>query len=84
VEHYLESYVDHFNLRHRFHLNTRVKQIVREDKLGKWRLDFEGHPSQHFDKVVLATGPHIIPTMPKFEGAHLFEGDIIHSKSFKR
>lgn len=84
VEEYIESYVDHFDLRRHFRLNTTVERICREGDDGQWRLDLKGQPSQLFDKVLLATGPHVKPTMPKIEGSESFTGRIIHSKAFKR
>ncbi|KAL6414436.1 FAD/NAD(P)-binding domain-containing protein [Ilyonectria robusta] len=83
VNQYLESYVDHFNLRPHMRLNTAVKRIVREES-NKWRLDFEFAPSEYYEKVVIATGPHHEPVMPTIQGARLFSGRIIHSKAFKR
>jgi dimethylaniline monooxygenase (N-oxide forming) len=84
VEDYLEAYADHFDLRPHFRLSTSIKSISKEDDDGRWRLDFEEQPSEWFDKVIVATGPHIRPMMPEFEGADLFTGQLIHSKSFKR
>ncbi|PTB44171.1 hypothetical protein M441DRAFT_186554 [Trichoderma asperellum CBS 433.97] len=85
VEDYLEAYASHFNLRPHFRLSTTVRSVSREDEgEGRWRLDFEGRPSEWFDKVVVATGPHIKPVIPEFEGADLFTGRLIHSKSFKK
>lgn len=83
VNQYLESYVDHFNLRPHMRLNTAVKHIAREES-NKWRLDFEFAPSEYYEKVVIATGPHHEPVMPTIQGARLFSGRIIHSKAFKR
>ncbi|KAL7938595.1 flavin monooxygenase-like protein [Trichoderma chlorosporum] len=84
VEDYLEAYVEHFDLRPHFRLSTSVSSIAREGQDGKWRLDLEGRPSEWFDKVVMATGPHIRPMMPSLEGSDLFTGRLIHSKGFKK
>ncbi|KAL7951736.1 flavin monooxygenase-like protein [Trichoderma barbatum] len=84
VEDYLEAYVEHFDLSPHFYLSTSVKSISREEKDGRWRLDFDRRPSEWFDKVVVATGPHIRSMMPVFEGADLFTGRLIHSKGFKK
>lgn len=85
VEDYLEAYASHFNLGPHFRLSTTVRLIARDGEgEGRWRLDFEGRPSEWFDKVVVATGPHKTPVMPDFEGADLFTGRLIHSKSFKK
>ncbi|KAF7558843.1 hypothetical protein G7046_g5305 [Stylonectria norvegica] len=84
VNEYLESYVDYFDLRPHLRLNTAVKYVAREDEADRWRLDFENAPSLYFDKVVIATGPHLEPVMPRIEGADEFKGSILHSKAFKR
>lgn len=84
VNEYLENYADHFNLRPHLRLNTVVKHVAREEESNRWRLDFELAPSEHFDKVVIATGPHLNPVMPEINGSSLFAGTILHSKSFKR
>jgi dimethylaniline monooxygenase (N-oxide forming) len=85
VEEYLEAYASHFNLRSHFRLSTTVSSISWDGKCtGRWRLDFDGRPSEWFDRIVMATGPHVKPVMPKFEGADLFTGRLIHSKRFKK
>ena len=84
MEEYLESYVDHFNLRPRFQLNSKVKSVIHEDADDMWRVDVEGSPPRYFDRVVMATGPHVRPMMPTIEGSHLFKGRIAHSRAFKR
>ncbi|KAH7143675.1 flavin monooxygenase-like protein [Dactylonectria macrodidyma] len=84
VHEYLESYVDHFELRPFLRLNTVVKHVAREEESNKWRLDFEFAPSEYFEKVVIATGPHYEPVMPTIQGSRLFAGRLIHSKAFKR
>lgn len=83
VEEYLERYADHFNLRPHCILNTVVERVSREEN-GKWRLDFRNRPSGWFDKLVMATGPHGRVVMPRFEGAEMFTGRILHVKAFKR
>jgi len=85
MENYIESYVDHYDLRPHFRLNTAVSSIALDDT-GKWQLDFKdgNPPQQYFDKVVVATGPHVKPMLPVFEGQELFKGQIIHSMAFKR
>jgi dimethylaniline monooxygenase (N-oxide forming) len=79
----MERYADHFNLGPHCKLNTAVERVSREDD-GRWRLDFKDEPPLWFDKVVMATGPHVRAVMPTFQGAHLFTGRILHVKAFKR
>lgn len=85
IEKYIESYVDHFSLRPHFQLNTTVTSITWEDSRERWRVEFDnGASSRHFDKVVVATGPHARPMVPSFQGQDLFTGSIVHSQAFKR
>lgn len=84
MEDYLESYVDHFGLRPRFQLNSKVKSVIHEDADERWRIDIEDGAPRYFNRVVIATGPHVRPMMPSIEGAHLFKGRIAHSRAFKR
>ena len=84
VEEYIESYVDHFDLARHFKLDTTVERVCWEEDAGQWRLVFKGQPSERFDKVLFATGPHVEPTMPEIQGSQSFSGRIIHSKAFKR
>jgi hypothetical protein len=83
VEEYLESYADHFNLRPHLRLCADVQRVWRDDERGKWQVDVAGAPSEYFDKVVMATGPHQLPMMPQFEGEELFMGRLMHSRAFK-
>ncbi|KAM5384325.1 hypothetical protein ACJZ2D_001630 [Fusarium nematophilum] len=84
VNEYLENYVNHFGLRPHLRLDTAVNHVAREDESNKWRLDFEFAPSEYYEKVIIATGPHLEPVMPKIQGAKLFGGRILHSRAFKR
>lgn len=84
MEEYLEDYVNHFNIWPKCELSTTVTSIVYQGDRDKWRIEFDGKPSRTFDKVVMATGPHVQPTMPEIQGSHLFKGRILHSRAFKR
>ncbi|TQV99337.1 hypothetical protein V2A60_004811 [Cordyceps javanica] len=84
VEKYIESYVEHFQLAPHFRLNTRITHISEIEETGQWKIDIEGAPSQYFDKVVMATGPHAKATAFQLEGQNLFAGEVMHSQQFKR
>jgi dimethylaniline monooxygenase (N-oxide forming) len=81
---YIESYAEHFNLNKCFRLSTSVRRISYDIATKKWILDIGGAGLETFDKVVVAMGINTIPNIPKLTGAELFEGDYIHSQSFKR
>ncbi|PMB68196.1 Dimethylaniline monooxygenase [N-oxide-forming] 4 [Beauveria bassiana] len=84
VQKYIESYVEHFCLAPHFRLNTTVTHISESEETGRWRIDIAGAPSQNFDKVVMATGPHVKATPFRLEGQEVFEGEVMHSQRFKR
>lgn len=84
MQEYIESYVAHFQLAPHFRLNAAITHISEIEETGKWKIDIQGAPSQYFDKVVMATGPHVKPTAFQLEGQDLFAGEVIHSQRFKR
>ncbi|KAG9251174.1 flavin monooxygenase-like protein [Emericellopsis atlantica] len=84
VEEYLEAYVDHFHLRPHLRLNATVERIVFVDEKQQWRIDVHGEDARHFDRIVMATGPHVRPSMPHVENSRLLTAEFIHSKAFKR
>ncbi|ATY59071.1 dimethylaniline monooxygenase 2 [Cordyceps militaris] len=84
VQRYIESYVEHFELAPHFRLNASVTRISEIEETGRWKIDIGGAPSQYFDKVVMATGPHVKATAFRLEGQELFAGEVMHSQQFKR
>ncbi|KAK5940865.1 hypothetical protein PMZ80_007282 [Knufia obscura] len=82
---YLCSYADHFDVKRHVKLNTKVKQILREN--GQWILEVEDVTSgsvstQRFDRVAIATGSYYAPRWPKLEGLEKFSGKAFHSIDF--
>lgn len=43
----------------------------------------KGSPSRYFDKVVMATGPHVKDVVPEVRGSSQFSGQMLHSRAFK-
>ncbi|KAK7416725.1 hypothetical protein QQX98_005051 [Neonectria punicea] len=84
VQRYLESYVEHFNLTDKLRLGTTVNIVKRDDKEDRWVVDVEGSGPEYFDKVVVATGINSRPHLPELDGVEQFEGEILHSRAFKR
>ncbi|OAA77925.1 dimethylaniline monooxygenase 2 [Akanthomyces lecanii RCEF 1005] len=84
VQEYIESYVKHFQLAPHFRLNASITHISEIEETGKWRVDIEGAPSQYFDKLVMATGPHVKATPFRLDGQDLFAGEVMHSQRYKR
>lgn len=81
---YVESYVQHFDLDRHFRLNSTVTRISEIEQTGKWKVDIKGSPSEYFDKIVIATGPHVKATKFHLKGQDKFAGQAIHSQAFKR
>jgi len=87
VDQYLNAYCNHFDLHKHICLSTEVKSVDRNEANNKWLLSIATNgqlpETLEFDKIVLATGPHVVPKQPVLEGRSLFSGSVIHSISFK-
>jgi putative flavoprotein involved in K+ transport len=79
VVEYLEDYARHHGLKARF--GTEVRRIDRAP--DGWRLSVDGGDlvAPH---VVVATGHNHTPFMPDWPGREGFEGELLHSKSYRR
>ncbi|KAF5537207.1 flavin depend monooxygenase [Fusarium napiforme] len=84
VEEYVESYVDHFNFRDKLRLGVSVEKVRRDGEGNRWVVDIQGSGPEYFDKVIMATGGNNRPHIPKVEGMDQFEGEVLHSRAFKR
>ena len=84
MQKYLEDYVEHFNLTSRLRLSTIVTGVHRDDEHDRWIVDVEGSGPEYFDKVIIASGINSRPHVPKLEGLEQFEGEVLHSRAFKR
>lgn len=82
---YLGSYADHFDLRRHYHLNTKVKHILRQG--DRWALQVTDQTTNttrtdYFDRVCTATGTYFSPRFPKLQGIEKFGGRVLHSIDF--
>lgn len=78
---YYIDYTDHFGLRENIEFNTRVDYIRPvEDNL--WEATLSNGEVRRYAGVLLANGHHWHRRMPEFEGH--FDGEIIHSKDYKK
>ncbi|UPK97593.1 hypothetical protein LCI18_008528 [Fusarium solani-melongenae] len=84
VQKYLEDYVEHFSLTSRLRLSTIVNGVHRDDEQDRWIVNVEGSGPEYFDKVIIASGINSRPHVPKLEGLEQFEGEVLHSRAFKR
>jgi putative flavoprotein involved in K+ transport len=78
VVEYLERYARHHDIDIRF--GTEVRRIDHEP--GGWRLSLDGGDLVA-PYVVVATGHNHTPFMPDWPGREGFEGELIHSKSYR-
>jgi dimethylaniline monooxygenase (N-oxide forming) len=82
----MESYAKHFDMLNDIVFNAELKQVSRDQKDSKWRLDLvvDGKPRvEEFDKVAFCHGYQTIPKMPGFDGVEKFEGEVIHTQKFR-
>jgi hypothetical protein len=85
---YLNSYVDHFDLRDTIEFDTEVVRCEPLDERGLtgWRVDIrlpDGATAvRHYAGVIVANGHHWDRRYPDYPGE--FSGKQIHSKDYKR
>ena len=79
VEGYLNDYVDHFDLRSRFILETEVEHAERRAE-GGWRVRLSSGEVRAYDLLIAANGHHRTPKLAEFPGA--FDGEVIHSHDY--
>lgn len=88
VQQYLESYAELFDIRKYIDINTRVTKVVRNDDDTKWIVhllqDGQDKKVDEFDKIAVCIGAWVHPKLPGFEGQDLFQGQVIHSREFKK
>ncbi|KAF4973970.1 hypothetical protein FZEAL_9077 [Fusarium zealandicum] len=82
---YYQSYATHFGLVERIVFNASVSSITRTKDDTQWALHLADEESPRlFDKIVVASGSEVTPILPVIEGLDVFEGQFIHSQSYKR
>ena len=94
---YLDLYADNFNLRPHISFNSKVIKVTHNQSSSKdqWKITYTKRPAQDgqtdtteqytqvFDAVLVCSGHHWHPHVPKLPGADRFVGEIIHSSCFK-
>lgn len=89
---YFELYADHFKLKPHVQFRHKVIQVTKADdfeKTGRWKvtaldLDTNNEVMSTFDGVMVCTGHHVKPLIPKFKGQEKFKGKIVHTHSYKK
>lgn len=80
VHAYLESFVEHFDLREAIHLDCPVQQTERLPD-GVWRVTLGSGEVRHYDALVVANGHHNTPNLPDYAAASDIEA--IHSQQYR-
>ena len=76
---YMEQYAKHFDINPRF--NVEVERINKKDLF--WEVLCKDGASIHAQNIVVATGVNRVPYEPDFEGRALFQGKLIHSRTYR-
>jgi len=76
---YFNAYVDHFGLRERITLNTKVKRAVLGDD-SLWHVGLSNGETRTYDALFVCNGHHWDPYTPEFPGQ--FDGTEMHAHSY--
>ena len=77
---YLRDYAQNFGILDRIQFNTVVEHIERSDEGWLVRIAGKSRP-RLYRALVIATGHHDIPRIPKIPG--VFTGEIMHSRDYR-
>ncbi|KAI6209904.1 Dimethylaniline monooxygenase [N-oxide-forming] [Aphelenchoides besseyi] len=87
---YLCNYADEFGVTPCIKFKHRVLNVERSadyEQTGRWDINYKDNGgNEHrdtFDAVLVCTGHHATPNMPKFKNQDRFKNRIIHSHSYK-
>lgn len=80
VHAYLDSFVEHFELRDTIYLDCPVQHTERLPD-GVWRVTLGNGEVRHYDALVVANGHHNTPNLPDY--AQCASVDSIHSKNYR-
>lgn len=75
---YMERYAEHYDLLRHIQFETRVVRVEPAD--GQWSVSLADQPSRLYRGVLIASGKHDRPHLPRFDGH--FAGEIRHSRDY--
>jgi dimethylaniline monooxygenase (N-oxide forming) len=78
---YLDSFAKHFQLSALIDFNVRVNAIKKNSN-NNFDVETDQGNYENYDFVVVCTGLHGKPSIPKFEGIDDFKGEVIHSSKY--
>ena len=85
ISEYFRSYAEKSDLMNHLRLNTTVDRVYQEKSSHKWILE-STHSNEKkiekYDFLIVASGLHSCPIMPKIEGLEKFKGLKMHSSEF--
>ena len=88
---YYNLYADKFDLRRHVVFSTIVKHVTPAadyEATGRWTVELENKDGRQwnevFDAILICNGHHDKPYRPHFPGLEDFEGNVIHTKDYKR
>lgn len=89
---YFQLFAEKFDLIPHIKFHHRVERVIQTDDYdltGKWKvtalnLKTGKEVEDSVDAVMVCTGHHVFPNMPKFPGQENFKGSIIHTHSYKK
>lgn len=76
---YLAAYADEAGIDVR--LSNEVSRVTHSN--GSWLVETSDGATLETGSVVVATGLNHVPTVPEYEGQETFEGEIVHSASYR-
>jgi hypothetical protein len=79
---YLNGYVDHFGLRHRITFDTEVTS-AEPGGHGSWKITLGTGVTRQYHTLIVANGHHWDPRWPEPSYPGRFDGDVIHSHSYR-
>ncbi|MEM6752060.1 MAG: NAD(P)-binding domain-containing protein [Cyanobacteria bacterium P01_C01_bin.38] len=79
---YLDSFVKEFGLEKYIRTGVTVREIHKYNS-GKYEVVTDEYNYRDYDFVVLCTGLHGQPNIPKIPGLEEFEGELIHGSQYK-
>ena len=84
IAEYFNDYVDHFGFRDKIRFETGVEHVSRRSD-GVFEVRVSSGETIEYDAVIAANGHHWDPRWPEpaFPGSDTFEGEQIHSHSYK-
>lgn len=88
---YLNSYIEHFNLRPRFKFHREVMAVKKcsdFNESGRWCVTVRNigtgiTSDKIFDFVMVCNGHYFKPLLPTFPGLNKFQGKVMHSHDYK-